>query len=138
MVWGQQGKPVPYYDQRGDDDDHQGENQSDEEQESAATSASKEINEEESENSYWLSGLPERRNQNSVIWKESHNNCPYSIIVSGKPQEYRSHSVLIHESREKSEIWLINEGEKNLVRLFFKKYYRLLENALLRINRYCG
>jgi hypothetical protein len=98
----------------------------------------KEINEEESENSYCLSGLPERRNQNSVIWKESHNNCPYSIIVSDKPQEYRNRSVLIHESREKSEIWLINEGEKNLVRLFFKKYYRLLENSLLRINRYCG
>jgi hypothetical protein len=33
---------------------------------------------------------------------------------------------------------LLSEGEKNLVRLYFKKYCRLLENSLFRINKYSG
>jgi hypothetical protein len=42
------------------------------------------------------------------------------------------------ETEEKTEIALLGEGEKNLVQVFFRKYFRLFENCLNRIRRFSG
>jgi hypothetical protein len=54
-------------------------------------------------------------------------------------QKERNQSILIHEAGATcSETWVVSEGEKGLLKVFFKKYCRLLENSLLRISKYSG
>lgn len=54
-------------------------------------------------------------------------------------QKERNQSILIHESfASGKEMWVVSEGEKGLLKVFFKKYCRLLENCLLRISKYSG
>ena len=65
--------------------------------------------------------------------KDSDNVFVNSLISSDEGKQV---SMLINDA--KTQVALLGEDEKRLVKMFFRCYYRLLENCLARIKKLSG